>query len=36
MDAPNEMEEAQIQEILLRNGVLTVSEVRQIRGLAPL
>jgi hypothetical protein len=33
VDAPNEMEEAQIQEILLRNGVLTVNEVRQMRGL---
>ena len=33
VDAPNEMEEAQIQEILLRNGVLTVNEVRQLRGL---
>jgi len=36
VDARNEMEEAQIQEILLRNGVLTVNEVRQMRGLAPL
>ena len=33
VDAPNEMEEAQIQEILLRNGVMTVNEVRQMRGL---
>ncbi|HVP50938.1 MAG TPA: phage portal protein [Terriglobales bacterium] len=33
VDAANEMEEAQIQEILLRNGVLTVNEVRQMRGL---
>jgi hypothetical protein len=33
LDAPNEMEQAQIQEILLRNGVLTVNEVRQLRGL---
>ena len=32
----NELEEAQIQEILLRNGVLTVNEVRRMRGLAPL
>jgi phage portal protein BeeE len=36
VDATNEMEEAQIQEILLRNGVLTVNEVRQIRGLPPI
>ncbi len=33
LDAPNEMEQAQIQEILLRNGVMTVNEVRQLRGL---
>lgn len=36
VDARNEMEEAQIQEILLRNGVLTVNEVRQMRGLPSL
>ena len=30
------MEEAQIHEILLRSGVLTVNEVRQMRGLPPL
>jgi len=36
VDAPNEMEQAQIQEILLRNGVMTVNEVRQLRGLPPL
>jgi len=36
VDVGNEMEEAQIQEILLRNGVLTVNEVRGMRGLAPL
>lgn len=36
VDARNEMEEAQIQEILLRSGVLTVNEVRQMRGLPPL
>jgi phage portal protein BeeE len=36
LDAPNELEQAQIQEILLRNGVLTVNEVRQMRGLAEL
>ena len=34
LDARNEMEEAQIQEILLRNGVLTVNEVRRMRGFA--
>ena len=33
VDSPNEMEEAQIQEVLLRNGVLTVNEVRRMRGL---
>jgi len=33
VDAANEMEEVQIQEILLRTGVLTVNEVRQMRGL---
>jgi len=32
----NEREEAEIQEILLRNGVLTVSEVRRMRGLPEL
>ncbi|HEY7096305.1 MAG TPA: phage portal protein [Terriglobales bacterium] len=36
VDARNEMEEAKIQEILLRNGVLTVNEVRRMRGLAEL
>ncbi len=34
VDVGNEMEEAQIQEILLRNGVVTVNEVRRMRGLA--
>jgi hypothetical protein len=33
VDARNEMEEAKIQDILLRNGVLTVNEVRRMRGL---
>lgn len=33
-ETQNEMEQAQIQEILLRNGVLTVNEVRRMRGLA--
>jgi len=32
----DEMEEAQIQAILLQNGVLTVNEVRRMRGLVPL
>ncbi|MBZ5566674.1 MAG: phage portal protein [Acidobacteriia bacterium] len=36
VDAKNERDEAEIQEILLRSGVLTVNEVRQMRGLAPL
>jgi len=30
----DEMEQAQIDEILLRNGVVTVNEVRRARGLA--
>jgi phage portal protein BeeE len=34
VDAKNEREEAEIQEILLRSGVLTVNEVRKMRGLA--
>jgi phage portal protein BeeE len=33
VDARNEMEQAQIEEILLRNGVLTVNEVRRMRGM---
>ncbi len=32
----DEMEEAQIQALLLQNGVLTVNEVRRMRGLTPL
>jgi Phage portal protein len=37
VDGPGDaMEEAQIQQILLQSGVLTVNEVRQMRGLAPL
>ncbi len=32
----DELEEAQIQAILLQNGVLTVNEVRRLRGLTPL
>jgi hypothetical protein len=34
VDAQNEMEQAQIEEILLRNGVVTVNEVRRARGMA--
>jgi phage portal protein BeeE len=34
VDAVDEMQQAQIDEILLRNGVLTVNEVRRARGLA--
>jgi phage portal protein BeeE len=34
VDATDEMEQAQIDEILLRNGVLTVNEVRRNRGLS--
>ncbi|MCU1305668.1 MAG: hypothetical protein JWN45_363 [Acidobacteriaceae bacterium] len=33
VDARDEREEAEIQEILLRNGVLSVNEVRRMRGL---
>jgi len=36
VDTSDPMEEAQIQEILLRNGVLTVNEVRRMRGLGEL
>ena len=36
VDSRNEMEEAQIQEIMLRNGVMTVNEVRRTRGLSEL
>jgi hypothetical protein len=34
VDAQDEMEQAQIDEILLRNGVITVNEARRQRGLA--
>jgi hypothetical protein len=34
LDASNPLEQAQIDEILLRSGVLTVNEVRRARGLA--
>ena len=33
VDAPNELEQAQIQQILIGCGVLTVNEVRRMRGL---
>jgi hypothetical protein len=36
VDVPDPMEEAQIQQILLQNGVLTVGEVRRMRGLPEL
>ena len=36
LDAPDPLEQAQIDEILLRNGVLTIDEVRGHRGLPPL
>ncbi len=36
LDATNQLEQAQLQEILLRSGILTVNEVRQARGLPPL
>jgi phage portal protein BeeE len=34
VDATDEMQRAQIDEILLRNGVVTVNEVRRARGMA--
>lgn len=36
VDAPNELEQAQIQQILIGCGVLSVNEVRRMRGLPPL
>ncbi len=36
VDAVNEREQAEVQEILLRSGVLTVNEVRKMRGLPEL
>ena len=36
VDAPNELEQAQIQQMLIACGVLTINEVRRMRGLAPL
>lgn len=35
LESRNEREEAEIQEILLRSGVLNVDEVREMRGLPP-
>jgi len=35
-ESGDEMEDAQIQALLLQNGVLTVNEVRRMRGLPPL
>ncbi len=35
VDAPDEREQAEIHEILLRSGVLTAEEVRRMRGLPP-
>ena len=36
IDARNEMEDAQIQETLIRSGIMTVNEVRVLRGLPSL
>ena len=36
VDAPNELEQAQIQQTLIDCGVFTVNEVRRLRGLPPL
>ena len=36
LEAPDPLEQAQIDEVLLRNGVLTIDEVRRQRGLPPL
>jgi hypothetical protein len=36
LDTTDPLEEAQIQQILLQNGVLTVNEVRRMRGLGPI
>ena len=36
VDTTDPLEEAQIQQILLQNGVLTVNEVRRMRGLPEL
>jgi len=36
LETQDPLEEAQIQQIMLQNGVLTVNEVRRMRGLADL
>jgi hypothetical protein len=36
VEAPNELEQAEIQQTLINCGVLTVNEVRRMRGLPPL
>ncbi|HEV2323147.1 MAG TPA: phage portal protein [Terracidiphilus sp.] len=36
LDTTDPLQEAQIQQILLQNGVLTVNEVRRMRGLGPM
>lgn len=36
VDAPNELEQAQIQQTLIGCGVLTINEVRRMRGMPPL
>jgi len=36
VETTDPLEEAQIQQILLQNGVLTVNEVRRMRGLPEL
>ena len=36
LETQDPLEEAQIQQILLQNGVLTVNEVRRMRGLPDL
>jgi len=36
LETQDPLEEAQIQQILLQNGVLTVNEVRRMRGLGDL
>jgi len=36
LDTTDPLEEVQIQQILLQNGVLTVNEVRRMRGLGPM
>ena len=36
VDTTDPLEEVQIQQILLQNGVLTVNEIRRMRGLQEL